>query len=316
VWCVLLVGIFTNLFVTYPWTGMVMQVGDTAVMANREWSTGGFARVSGFSRTSFDAAICIILLGFYLVITGPRLAARASIWLLTGAAVVLTTTKATIGVFIVATPMLPLIMATPRPHASRFARKIVPCATLGAVAVVGLAAPVITSQIDLPLLETGTLEHLMFASLIDRAWSTWPTAWSLLDSWQIVLGRGVGGIGAAQSYFELARSSPADNLFVYLYVTAGLPAAALYCYVAGLCWKLDLASTASRLCYCVLLFLFVDGLTTNVIECAPALAVIGAACVAALHESRHAQAVHGVTRDAVWSQRRRGPPAAVRSDMV
>jgi hypothetical protein len=286
VWGTLVMGVLANIFVTYPWAGMVIQVGDTAVTANREWSTGGIARVSGFSRTSFDGAMCIILLAFYLVMTLERRVERITVWLLSGAAIAATTTKATIGVYIAATPMLPLLLTAEAYRPSGLAiRRVVVCSALTLIAAIGLIVPVVTSQIDLPLLQEGSIEHLLFASLVDRAWSTWPEAWSLLSSWQVVLGRGLGGIGAAQFYYEKELASPADNLFVYAYVTGGLAAAAIYVWVAQLCWSLTLTTRVSRLCYCILLFLFVDGLTTNVIECAPALITIGTACAAAIAES-------------------------------
>lgn len=287
VWGLLVAGVLTNLSVSFPWEGLVIQVGDTAVSGNRAWSTGGIARVSGFSRTSFDAAMCIVLLAFYLVHSLPRRSWRTALWVVSGVAIVVTTTKATIGVFIAATPLLPVVGSTiPGRPSVNAPRRLLASLAVGSVAAVGLVAPVVTASMDLPLLETGSLEHLLFASLVDRAWSTWPRAWALIDSWQLVLGRGVGGIGAAQSYYELARSSPADNLFVYAYVTGGAFAALIYLYVAQLCWHMSLTSRGSRISYFILLFLFVDGLTTNVVECAAALIAVGAACTAAIAEQR------------------------------
>jgi hypothetical protein len=293
VWGLLVAGVLANLGVSFPWEGMVIQVGDTAVSGNRAWSTGGIARVSGFSRTSFDAAMCIVLLAFYLVQSLPRRSWCVALWLVSGVAIAVTTTKATIGVFIAATPLLPVVGSTvpgrPRLNAPR---RMLASLAVTSVATIGLVAPVATASMDLPLLETGSLEHLLFASLVDRAWSTWPQAWALLDSWQLVLGRGVGGIGAAQSYYELARSSPADNLFVYAYVTGGVFAALIYVYVAQLCWRMSLTSRSSRICYFIILFLFVDGLTTNVVECASALIAVGAACTAAIAELSRARGAH------------------------
>ncbi|HEY6882178.1 MAG TPA: hypothetical protein VI299_29310 [Polyangiales bacterium] len=276
IWALLVVGILLNLFVKYPWTGMTMQVGDTQVEANREWDTGGFSRVSGFSRTSFDAAICVILLGFYLVLRSPSLLVRAVVWLLTGASVVLTTTKGAVGAWLVATPILPLILGVKPLDTQRFRRTL----AFSAVTVLALFAaltPLISTQMQWGVLEEGTVEFFLFASFGDRITNTWPSAFKLLDAWQFVTGRGVGGIGAAQTYFELDTFCPADSFFVYVYVTAGLVGAALYFAMLAGMWQLNLSRFAGRLTYCILLFVFVYGLTVNVVESAVALMAVGAA---------------------------------------
>ena len=54
----------------------------------------------------------------------------------------------------------------------------------------------------------------------------WPDSLHLLNlggTYHWWIGRGLGGIGAAQQYFEPARYLAADNLFVYVTVYVGLP---------------------------------------------------------------------------------------------
>ena len=70
----------------------------------------------------------------------------------------------------------------------------------------------------------------LFASFGDRLNWMWPDSLHLLDlggSWHWWVGRGLGGIGAAQQYFEPAHYLAADNLFVYVTVYFGLPVALL-----------------------------------------------------------------------------------------
>jgi hypothetical protein len=278
VWALLVFGVVLNLFVKYPWSGMTMQVGDTQVAANREWETGGLSRVSGFSRTSFDAAICILLLAFYLVVRSDSWPRRGLIWFCSGVAVVLTTTKGAIGAWLLATPILPLLLGV-RPELyvyQRFRRSL----AFGAVTMLALIAaftPLLSTQLTWGVLEEGTPAFFLFASFGDRIVNTWPNAFKLLDSWQFVTGRGLGGIGSAQSYFELNKFCPADSFFVYLYVTAGLVGAAMYMAMLAGMWQLNLSKFSGRLTYCVLLFVFVYGVTVNVVESAVALMAVGAA---------------------------------------
>jgi hypothetical protein len=280
IWALLVFGIVLNLFVKYPWTGMTMQVGDTQVEANREWDTNGFSRVSGFSRTSFDAAICILLLGFYLMLRSQRLWARALIWLFTGAAVILTTTKGAIGAWLVATPILPIVLgasSNPLVYEQQRARRALAYSAVTVLALIAALTPLISTQMTWGILEEGTVEFMLFASFGDRITITWPNAFKLLDAWQFVTGRGIGGIGAAQAYFEIDTFCPADSFFVYLYITAGLVGAALYFGMLAGMWQLNLSKFGGRLTYLVLLFVFVYGLTVNVVESGVALIAVGAA---------------------------------------
>ncbi|HEX5659961.1 MAG TPA: hypothetical protein VFX59_22350, partial [Polyangiales bacterium] len=190
VWTLLVFGVLLNVFVKYPWSGMTMQVGDTQVEANREWDTGGFNRVSGFSRTSFDASICIMLLAFYLVLRSERWLMRGVIWLLTGVAVVLTTTKGAIGAWLVATPILPLVLgARPELYAHQRARRTLAFGTVTALALIAAVTPLVSTQMTWGLLEEGTVEFFLLASFGDRIVNTWPNAFKLLDAWQYVTGR-------------------------------------------------------------------------------------------------------------------------------
>jgi O-antigen ligase len=278
VWAVLVLGIIANVFVTFPWAGMLMQVGETTVEANREWDAGGFNRVSGFSRTSFDAAICILLLALYLMVAHKKLGHRVLIWMLSGVAVVLTTTKGAVGAYLVATLLLPLVLSIdPERSEHQKIRRVTAQLAVTVLALVAALVPLFASQVKPGYIEEGTVEFFLFASFGERMSLTWPTAFGLLDSWQFVTGRGIGGIGAAQTYFELDRFCPADSLFVYVYVTAGLVGVALYLALIAGIWTLNLSATAGRLTFFVLLFVFVYGTTVNVVESAVALMSIGAA---------------------------------------
>lgn len=72
----------------------------------------------------------------------------------------------------------------------------------------------------------------------------WPDALQLLlESPLPVLGRGLGGIGAAQTLFEPSRFNAADNLFVYQLVTLGGMALPLFAIAAHGAWRIANADT-------------------------------------------------------------------------
>jgi hypothetical protein len=271
-WAILCAGIFVNYFYRFPWTGLTVQIGDVDISANREWSASGVQRLSGFSRTSVDAATIILLLYIYLAVTLRGAVSRIAVILVSGAAIILTTSKGAAGAFfgtVLLLPMLKLAGST----APRLKGLLV--GGLIAIAVAGAIAPILSLQIPFPRLRPGTPESLLFGSLLARAWDTWPAALELPSQWQLVTGRGIGGIGAAQSLFEPARLNTADNLFVYLYVTAGLFGAVLYGFYACASFRLQLDKPAHRIGYLVLFSVLGYGVTANIIESATFALALG-----------------------------------------
>jgi hypothetical protein len=290
VWGLLVFGIVLNVWVTYPWAGMVMNVGGQEIEANREWVTQSFNRVSGFSRTSFDAAIFVILLGFYLTARVRTVLQQVVVWLFSGVAIVLTTTKGAIFAYLIASFVLPLVLSMkPEPVERTRARGVLACSVVTLFGFIGAAIPLLAGQMWKAEFEQGTIEDLLFSSFGDRVTITWPHAFGLLNGWQFITGRGLGGLGAAQTYFELHRFTPGDNLFVYLYVTAGLFGALMYLLPLVAQWRLKLLRFGDYLTFATLLFIYVFGMTVNVIESAVALMAIGA-CAAQLSKPRPAPA--------------------------
>jgi hypothetical protein len=272
-WAILCAGVFVNYFYRFPWIGLTVQIGDADISANREWTALGVQRLSGFSRTSVDAATIILLLYIYLVVTLKGAVSRIAVILVSGAAIMLTTSKGAAGAFFGSVLLLPMLTLA-RSSAPRL--KGVLASGLIAIAAIGAIAPLVSVQIPFPRLKAGTTESWLFGSLLARAWDTWPAALDLLSSqWQLVSGRGIGGIGAAQGLFEAARMNTADNLFVYLYVTAGVFGAALYGFYACASFRLQLAKPAHRMAYLVLFSVLGYGLTANIIESATFALALG-----------------------------------------
>jgi hypothetical protein len=276
VWFVFCVGVLINYFYIYPWSGLNVDVGDTSISANREWGAGGVRRLSGFARSSFDAAVIILLLFVYLINRARGFLSRAALILLSAAAIILTTAKGAVAAFFVTLVLLPFL------HRTRSAGSIArlpPLAALVLLSCAGLIIPVLSTQLPIPRLRTGSIEAWLFGSFIERAEITWPRAFDLLrDDWQWITGRGLGGIGAAQALFEPSIYSPGDNFFVYLYVTAGVLGLLLYLYLALSGLKLALHLQHHRMVFLLLCCCFTYGLTMNVIESACFAMGVGAAC--------------------------------------
>jgi hypothetical protein len=287
VWALLVAGVLLDIYINFPWAGMTMQVGDAQIEANREWTADGIARLSGFCRSSTDAACAILFTAFYSVVYLRSTTWRVVVWVLSGAGIVFTTSKGVILAFLIATILLPLLLSL-RAEDIQFgsASRSVLCSVVVALAVLGLLLPAIVSQMTFAVLEQGTLESLLFSSFGERAMAAWPKAFALLESWQYVLGRGIGGIGAAQTYFEPRRYCAGDNLFVFTYVTGGLWMTAGYLASAFGVWHLDLTRRASALAYLLLMFSFCYGLFTSLVESGMCLIAVGA-CWGALALREH-----------------------------
>ena len=301
VWCALCCGVFVNHFVEYPWSGLNVDVGDASISANREWAAGGIRRLSGLSRTSYDAAAAILIMFIYLASARMRLISRVLLVICSGAAIVLTTSKGAVAAFLAAVGAMPFVYYA---ASARSAAKFLLCSGVIAVAVIGLAVPIMSEQIQFPRLTVGTPEFWLFSSFVDRAWVTWPRSFSLLtEGWQWLAGRGVGGIGAAQNLFEPSVYTPGDNLFIYLYVTAGAFGVALYAYLALSVAKLSFDRAPHRAAFLLVLAIFTYGLTVNLIESATFALALGAVlaflmtCVRAQRQSVPRAISTGILRE-------------------
>ena len=70
---------------------------------------------------------------------------------------------------------------------------------------------------------------------------TWPAALDFLKSaGDPFLGRGIGGIGVSQLYFEKQYYIPGDNLFVYAFGYFGVMSIIYFVYIYKLAQKIDL----------------------------------------------------------------------------
>lgn len=215
-WLSAVIGILLDLFYDFPWVGAEYQLGEIGLKISRAWTTSGFERLAGFSRLSFDVSIQILLLGLFLIIMTNRYWYRVLIWLIAGVAIILTTSKSTSASFIILTFFLALRTSLPY---NKFWHSLIVVTV-----IIGIILPISSLIISYQFGDTGDFStRLLFSSIGMRLMLIWPAGFDLVANYgSLWLGRGIGGISAAQQYFEPFLYHPSDNFYLYLYVTMGL----------------------------------------------------------------------------------------------
>ena len=260
-WSLATVGVLVNSQIDFPWAGFEFQLAGVSIVGSRQWATFDVSRLAGFSRVSIAAASHIVLLGLWLLAAGVRRYWALGIVVLSGIALYLTTMKTVTAVFL----LLSLFVLL-RPYIPKPLWVSVP----GLAALLGFVLPFSTLVVDYQLEFDQPVSRFLFASFGIRLSEVWPMTLDLVNNYgRPWLGRGIGGIGGAQQYFEPSRYSPADNLMLYLYVLGGvLFVVLLFVYAFS---ALKLAPTRQRFdafVYMMMVTVLVQGVTGNVMESA------------------------------------------------
>lgn len=253
-------GVIANQFFEYPWEGFGYSVGDLDVEGSRQWyANGGVKRLAGFSRASFDAAVQVQVLAILYVVTTRSAWLRLIIWTLSVFAIYPTNSKGILLVWLVLTPIVLL-----RERLPESPQRAMPAV----IGVLGLTLPLSTlvfsfnSQFSNP-----TLANLTF-SFYDRLNYMWPEAWHLLREYgHLHMGRGVGSVGTAQTYFEPSLFNAGDNVFMYWLVIFGWAAIPgfLFLLLRGLRLRPQRSVLELRI-FCLLIAVLVYGSMSNVVE--------------------------------------------------
>ncbi|WP_414041111.1 hypothetical protein ACJU26_03195 [Acidithiobacillus sp. M4-SHS-6] len=259
-------GVFLNPLLHYPWSGQTLDLLGKSIKVSRQWSAFGLDRYAGFARASFSAAAQLLLFGVMLVVLLQRRGVKLLVWLVAGAGIALTTTKGPLGAWLLLSMYFAggALLRWPRYWLQLWLVAL----TFALLAMILLPLSTLWIQYD-PTLH-GYASKFLFASFGDRLNWMWPDSLHLLNlngAWHWWTGRGLGGIGAAQQYFEPARYLAADNLFVYVTVYVGLPMALLL--FVGLWWRvmrLSLSHEALAWRLPVILGLVAYGVVVNEIE--------------------------------------------------
>lgn len=264
-WGVAVMGVLLNFYFSFPWEGSEYEFSGINIEVSRRWTTLGIKRIAGFSRASFAVAIQILLLSIFLITMLRNGWIRIFIWLMTGITITLTTSKIVVVVYLALTLFMIFRSLLPQ----TFWRLLI-----ALIAFIGIALPLSSIIISYQfVLSDFTLEFL-FLSLDERFMIVWPRGFDLVaNHGSILLGRGMGGIGVAQLYFEPFLFHPGDNLYLYLYTLFGFgmfPLIGAYVFRAG---YLDShGSGLELLFFMVVLSVLLEGWTSNLIE-SPFLAI-------------------------------------------
>jgi len=254
---IVITGVYLNVFKQYPWEGLTYDVIGQTIEGTREWSTFGVKRIAGFARASFNTAIQLIILAIFLVSYLGNKWIKVFLWLLAGPAILLTTSKGILMVYIILS--LFLIIYKIVPNFNNIYQKL-------------LIIPILL-MILLPV-----YAYFYYDQNVSQDFITNPLLWTMYQRMEIwpdniafirksgdtILGRGIGGVGMSQHIFEKRYSLPGDNLFVYGFGYFGILSIFYFLYIYKLAQNIDLKSNLFP--YLLLMVLFFYGIVSNVME--------------------------------------------------
>jgi hypothetical protein len=258
-------GIFLNSAIEWPWEGMQYAIEgvSTEMKGTKVWSHMGVKRIAGFSRSSYDAAVALAVLAVVIVSVRGRKIYAVPVLLLSAAATVVTTTKG----ILLNLALVSLDLLARSIHAGFERRYLVPALSSLLVFLIFLFP--ILSLSSTPVFDTSSDEgHFLLKSMNDRLESSWPEAFELIiEEGNLLTGRGLGGLGVPQTFFEAEKYNPCDNMLVFLLGNYGIFSAFFLPLVA---WKVVLLAQAEGTFagYVSLsgLLILSYGVTANVLE--------------------------------------------------
>lgn len=277
-------GLLFEMFNDVPWKGFEYEAFGQTVEGSRMWGMSGLPRLAGFGRVSYETAnILFCLSALYLADRFQRpdrdkntlRVIDGLLLLVCFAGIVVTTAKTALIAYLVLAGVLLVVNLQRRFRGDvrtllRGAMQFT-LVGLGMFAVVPPVIAAVSPATVTDLLRTNNIIfNIIASSYVARMERMWPEAFQLLSlDHSVLTGRGVGGIGTAQLYFESGRYNAADNMFVYLTISFGIAVAAAV--LGWLIWKtLHLRADHPGSAYFVVLAVIglVCAATMNVIESA------------------------------------------------
>jgi hypothetical protein len=256
-----LAGIFINYFIDFPWEGLQYNVGSYVIEGVKEgkgWGLGEeVKRIAGFSRSSHDAAIQVTMFAIFVVPNLKYSWAKVILWLVLPLAIVITNTKGLLVTYACLSIILIIYWALPN-HRKLYRRIL-----LGSI-IIACALPFLYDIFGLNKMSDFTL-YVWIKSFLIRAEQFWPDAiQQLSDKGNFILGRGMGGIGASQLFFEPNDYNSVDNIFVYAYIYFGLFSLVYFYYIYAKSKIINYNNDFFY--YLILLAVFIYGMIQSVVE--------------------------------------------------
>ncbi len=259
-----LIGIIANQFYPFPWEGFHYEFGNITIEASRNWTTFGIKRLAGFSRASFSAAVQIAIFSILVLSFMKSKWLSFILWSVSFYAICLTTTKGIIVAYFFVSSLIFLHRFIPA-----HLLKLLPYLITAIMLLLPVSSLLLSQSIDNTNQYNG-----QFYSMHDRFINTWPNALKLIEEkGNIIVGRGLGGIGTPQSKFKEDNPlyNPADNMALYIYGVGGILGILLLMLVT---YKSEILITKhpnnhfSFVVYCMLILIYLYGIISNVIESA------------------------------------------------
>lgn len=217
VWVILILvaSLCVNYVIPFPWEGGDFESVFGVTTQSKSWTAGSVRRLAGVTRSSYDAATALLYCAVIAMATFRGVWVRVLLWLLCMVGIALTTSKAAEVALLALAAVMICSNGAKRLGWLRFS--VIACAVL----VVG--APLLSLLVDIRVRDFVGSWAWWLSSYADRMQNTWPQAISLLiDHGNVLIGRGIGGVGTAQQYGEGQLHTPADNIFVYWTLAAGM----------------------------------------------------------------------------------------------
>lgn len=279
---IIILGLLLELLFDLPWTGFEYEAYGIIIPGSISWWTLDLPRLSGFGRVSYETAILLVCLStLYLAVTLRNNIHRSAKWkiydsvflFLSFVGIIVTTAKSSIFAFLMLILFYALIKKATAVSGrlNRIAGTIVKILLI-VILLYGVIPPILAAVS--PTILTGYLDSddlilkAISASYVERMEIMWPDAYKLLSSgYMYFTGRGLGGVGASQKYFEPELYNAADNVYVYLFVDFGI--IILLIILGALVYKnltLKINNRQNIFFFTFSLIFFSFGATLNVIE--------------------------------------------------
>ncbi|AMO24383.1 hypothetical protein UC35_17985 [Ramlibacter tataouinensis] len=256
-------GVFANfLWGTMPWEGLEYETAFGMSSTTRTWwMAHGIARLPGFTRTSFNAAVILGITGLLTMLRYGHPLARLAIFATATTAIVLTTSKGMVLAFPLAA--LWLVVQDRRPAMDGHV-------LVGALCAATVVLPLVVVFWDIGSAMKASDFPVLIVSVWERFTSMWPLAFQLLpDGPQSWLGAGLGSIGTPLAFGNTPhQANSADNVAIYMMVSFGV-AGLVYCAFPALSVRKVAACepvALHRMYVAVLVIAYVYGVSTNMIE--------------------------------------------------
>lgn len=283
---IIIIGLILEYFKLSPWSGFSYTFAGFIIEGNRYWTTFGIQRLSGFQRASFESGILLVfldmfyLLGVTVVKNKEKINLRyyklydVLLFILSIIGIIYTTSK-TAYLAIFSLIVIYILVIINLKSKDRMIQKLSLIAIKSVISILFAFAiiPPIISFINsnyinkINLSNSSYLIKWFFTSFIDRMENTWLDAFALVThSYFKLLGRGMGGIGAPQQYFETYLYNPGDNIFVYLYVIFGYLVLGLIIWLIRQIVKIKIRGPNDISIIFFLLAFFSYGATLNALE--------------------------------------------------